>query len=293
MSQQQRRLMVDRTRPSRHERQRQREVRREHAQRSQSRDRLTRIPPTLKSVTAGSTVSRRGNAVLGPASSCLKIPEPVPDNWKQGLEPADDSIDSDDGKYQGQSQESQGSQGSQEENELEQHGDDEDLFADCGGAQRLIGHEVRNLQASILTIPPGNTQSSSRIGYPGRKTPAPVHISQNRFPSVVLSRSPAVLNSLATPAITPTHSEPTTPELESGGRERHSSRWDMAIGLECSILAKACCLIWDWTIFVNLFPDPITLTKEVRRCWNDARRELGFANIADATPDSNDQASYP
>jgi len=67
----------------------------------------------------------------------------------------------------------------------------------------------------------------------------------------------------------------------------------MAIGLECSILAKACALMWNWMIFVNPFPDPITLTKLVCRCWNDARRELGFPNFADATPHSNDQASYP
>jgi len=43
--------------------------------------------------------------VLGPASSTLEIPEPVPDNrepvpdnWEQGLEPANDSIDSDNGE---------------------------------------------------------------------------------------------------------------------------------------------------------------------------------------------------
>ena len=66
------------------------------------------------------------------------------------------SIDSDDGEYEGQSQESPESQDSQEENELEQHGDNEDLFADWGGAQRPIGHEVRNSQASILTITPVN-----------------------------------------------------------------------------------------------------------------------------------------
>jgi len=246
MSQQQRQLTADRTHLSRQERQRRREVTRERAQISQSRDRLTRIPPTLESVTAGSTVSRRGNAVLGPASSQLKIrepasvpddrdSEPVPDNWEQGLEPADDSIDSNDGEYEGQSQESQESQESHEENELEQHGDDEDLFGNWGGAQRPIGHEVCNSQASILTITPGNTQSSSRIGYPGGRTAAPVHISQNHFPSVVLSRSPAVLNLLATPAITPSHSEPTTPELESGGGEGPSSRRNMAIGLERSV----------------------------------------------------------
>jgi len=67
----------------------------------------------------------------------------------------------------------------------------------------------------------------------------------------------------------------------------------MAIGLERSILAKACSLMGDWKICVNPFPDPITLTGEVRRCWNDAPRELGFPNFADATPDSNNQGSYP
>jgi len=241
--------------------------------------------------------------VLGPASSRLEIPEPVPENQKgvpdncqSGLEPADDSVDSDNGEYEGQSQESQGShvsQESQEENKLEPHRNDKDLFAEWGEAQQPIGHEVRNSQASILKIIPVNTQSSGMIDYPERRTPAPVHISQNGFPSVVLSRSPAVLNSLATPAITPSHSKPTTPELESGGGEWPSSRRNMAIGLERSILAKACSLMWDWTIFVNPFPDPITLTEEVRRCWNDARRELGFPNFADATPPSNDQASYP
>jgi len=193
------------------------EVCRECAQISQSTNMLTRIPLTHESVTFGSTLRRRGNAVLGPAPSRLEITEPVLDNWEQSLEPADHSIDSDDGEYEGQSQESHESQ---EENELEQHGDDEDLFADWGRAQRPIGHEVRNSAASILTITPANTQSSRRIGYPGGRTPAPVDISQNRFPSVVLSRSPAVLNSLATPTITQaTHSQQCRNwrvEIESG-----------------------------------------------------------------------------
>ena len=61
--------MADRRRPSRQERQRRWEVCRERAQISQSRDRLTRIPRTLESVTARASVSRSGNAVLGPASS--------------------------------------------------------------------------------------------------------------------------------------------------------------------------------------------------------------------------------
>ena len=57
----------------------------------------------------------------------------------------------------------------------------------------------------------------------------------------------------------------------------------MAVGLERSILVKASHLIWDWTIFVNPFPDPMTLTEEVRRCWKDAWSELDFPDFADAT----------
>jgi len=64
------------------------------------------MPPTIELVKAGSTVSRRGNAVLGPASSRHDIPEPflynpepVLDNGEQGLELAEDTLDSDDGEY--------------------------------------------------------------------------------------------------------------------------------------------------------------------------------------------------
>jgi len=67
----------------------------------------------------------------------------------------------------------------------------------------------------------------------------------------------------------------------------------MATGVERTILARSCDLIWDWTIFINRFPDPITLTEEVPTCWNDAWTKLGFPDIADATLPSNDQVSYP
>jgi len=46
-------------------------------------------------------------------------------------------------------------------------------------------------------------------------------------------------------------------------------------------------------IFVNAFPDPITLTEEVRTCWSAARTKLRFPDFTDATPPSNDQVSYP
>ena len=67
----------------------------------------------------------------------------------------------------------------------------------------------------------------------------------------------------------------------------------MAVGLERSIVLKSRDLMWEWTLFVNPFPDAITLSEAVRRCWKDARRELGFPNFADANPASNDQVSYP
>jgi len=67
----------------------------------------------------------------------------------------------------------------------------------------------------------------------------------------------------------------------------------MATGLERSILARAGDLMWEWTIFVNSFPDPITLTEEVRTCWSQARTQLGFPDFTDTTPASNDQVSYP
>ena len=67
----------------------------------------------------------------------------------------------------------------------------------------------------------------------------------------------------------------------------------MTTGLECSILARARDLMWDWTIFVNLFPDRITLTEEVRTCWSEALTQLGFPDFADGTLAPNDQVSYP
>ena len=66
----------------------------------------------------------------------------------------------------------------------------------------------------------------------------------------------------------------------------------MAIGREHTILAKARDMMWDWMIFVNSFPDTITLTEEVRICWSNAWTELGFSDFADATPPSNDQVRH-
>ena len=94
------------------------------------------------------------------------------------------------------------------------------------------------------------------------------------------------------PVITPGHPDPTIWELDRGG-EQASSRRNMGTGLERTVLARSCNLMWDGTIFVNPFSDPITLTEEVRTCWSNARTKLGFPDFADATPPSNDQVSYP
>jgi len=82
-------------------------------------------------------------------------------------------------------------------------------------------------------------------------------------------------------------------EFDNGSGQRTSSRRNVALGLERSILVKARDLMWDWTIFVNPFPDPITLTEEVRRCCRDTRSELGFPGFGDATLHSIEQVRYP
>jgi len=161
------------------------------------------------------------------------------------------------------------------------------------GAQRPIGCEFLSSLRSILTITPGNTLNSSRrITYPGRTTSTPVHVSQNGFTSAIRSPSPTDLNPVAMPVITPSHPDPTMQELDSGGQQV-SSRRNMATWLECTILARSRDLMWNMTIFINSFPDSITLTEEVLTCWSDVWTKLGFPDFADATPPSNDQVSYP
>ena len=44
---------------------------------------------------------------------------------------------------------------------------------------------------------------------------------------------------------------------------------------------------------MNPFLDPITQTEEVRSCWRDARTELGFLDVGDATLPSIDLLRYP
>ena len=229
--------------------------------------------------------------MLEPASSRLQVPEPAPFNQQQVLQSAVESLDSNDGEYErndGQREKSEES----EEHELGQHREDMDHLS-AWGAQRPIGRVFLSSQRSILTITPGNTQNSSRrISYPGRRMSAQVPVSQNGCTSSIPSRSPTDFNPLAMSVITTSHPIPTVRELDSGAQQS-SSRRNMATGLGRTILARSCDLMWNWTTFVNPFPDPITLTEQVHTCWSEARTKLGFPDFADGTPPANDQVSYP
>jgi len=226
--------------------------------------------------------------VQEPASSRLQVLEPVPYNRLQVLESADESLDANDRQYECNDSQSEES----EENELGQNWDDTDHLS-AWGAQRRIRREFFCSQCSILSITPGNTQNSSRrISYPRRRTSAQVRVGQNCFTSAIPSPSPTDFNPLAMPVITPSHPDPTVQELHSGGQQA-TTRRNMATGLERTMLARSRDQMWDWTLFVNQFPDPITLTEEERTCWSDARTKLGIPDFADATPPSNDQVSYP
>ena len=69
-------------------------------------------------------------------------------------------------------------------------------------------------------------------------------------------------------------------DTESG---QPSSSWqNVALGLECSIHVKNGDLVWDWTIFVKQFLDPIIVTEELRRCWSDSQSKLGIPDFGDA-----------
>ena len=82
-------------------------------------------------------------------------------------------------------------------------------------------------------------------------------------------------------------------EFDNGSGQRTNTRRNVAVGLERSILVKARDLIWDWTIFVNPYLDPITLMEEVHRCWKDGGSELGFPDFADATLPATEQVHCP
>ena len=177
----------------------------------------------------------------GPTPSRPQIAEPaladdgqqLADDGQQwadtGQQPVDDSMDSDDGEYEdndGQSEVSEEEEDNEtrenDENVLEPGADDGDLSADWG-AQRPVENEFLSSQPSIITITPKNSQTSGgRASYQQRGTPATIRVSQKHTPAF-LSRLPAALNPLATPALTQTQSDPKMREFDNRSRQRTSS----------------------------------------------------------------------
>ena len=138
---------------------------------------------------------------------------------------------------------------------LEPAVDDEDRSVDWE-AQRPVENVFLSSQPSIITITPGHSQTSGgRASYQEQRTSAPIQLSQNRT-TAFLSRFPATLNLLATPVLTQTQSDSTMREFDNGSEQRTSSRQNVAVGLERSIMVKVRDLMWDRTIFVNPFIRP-------------------------------------
>ena len=106
-----------------------------------------------------------------PPSSRLQIPEPVLYNRQQVSKSADESLDSNDGEYEGNDGQSEEES---EENELAQCEDDMD-HPWAWRARGQVGRKFLGEQLSIQTITRENTQNSSRrISYPGQRTSAQV-----------------------------------------------------------------------------------------------------------------------
>ena len=135
------------------------------------------------------------------------------------------------------------------------------------------------------------TPTQRTVSYPAWKIPGPRRVSPSAS-ALPSTRLPAGSSGVTTPILTPSQSRSATPELDHIAPGLTSSQQSTAVGIERVIQIKAWELMWDWTLFTNPFPDPITLTEMVQKCWRDARCELGFFNFVDATPDSNDQVRF-
>ncbi|RPA95814.1 hypothetical protein L873DRAFT_1291050 [Choiromyces venosus 120613-1] len=151
-----------------------------------------------------------------------------------------------------------------------------------------MGNEFVESQPSTLSFAVTQTQRPDiRIGLPGRKTPVP-RVSRTRYIEVLEPSSPA--GSVAAP--TPIQGRSGTAQVEHANPQLIASRQNLAVGVELTIQTKARELMWDWTLFVDPLPDPVTLTERVNQCWSDARCELGLPNFADTTTSCNDQVSF-
>jgi len=139
-----------------------------------------------------------------------------------------DSQDAEYEDYDGQSEEPEVDEVEEKEEVEKEEGLEQEVenknLSSGWGAQRSIRYGFCEPQPLILTVTPGHTQSFGRgIDYPRWRAPVPVRVSQNRFTPAIRSRPPTALGPLETPAITPSKSDPTTPELDSVGKQHTSS----------------------------------------------------------------------
>ena len=83
-----------------------------------------------------------------------------------------------------------------------------------------------------------HVRQDARLTYQMHSRFLLMRVSQNHTPAF-LSRLPAALNPLATPVLTQTQSNLTMREFDDGSGQRTSSRRNVAVGGERSILVKA------------------------------------------------------
>ena len=151
-------------------------------------------------------------------------------------------------------------------------------------AQRRIETEYQIVEAqpaviSFSEMPTG--RSDIRIGLP-RRTTLGLRVSRSHCTMLTNSSGdPAPAGS----SIIPTPAGPipvAIQHVQLAGCQLIRSRRNNAVRIELTTQNKACELIWDWMLFVNPFPDPITVTEKVHQCWSDAWRILGLPNFPDA-----------
>src|SRR5207237_8852616 len=92
----------------------------------------------------------------------------------------------------------------------------------------------------------------------------------------------------------PTRAGPVTATMQQGQSTSSNligSQGNNAVGIELTVQSKAGELMRDWALFVDPFPDLITLTEEFHQCWSDAWNKLGLLEFPDAASHSRGQVS--
>lgn len=267
------------------QRQKQRAVRDGRIQKSKSREHQDHRPSPLSQTNSMSSRHRRSASGRQPISTQLHISQDH-DHEPEWQDPAENSTDSRDGEYD--------DNGSNEESMEEDIGSDDDIDLEDYGAQRPMTteYEFVESQPSTLNLSATPSQRSSiRIGLPGRITPAP-RVSRAPF-TVLRTSTPGDVSPVGS-VMAPTRAGPVTAATQQGQSASSNligSRRNNAVGIELTIQSKARELMWDWALFVDPFPDPITLTEQVHQCWSDAWNKLGLPEFPDAASHSRGQVS--